>query len=55
MGRGYGAFSVSQSVVSDVAKYIATQEDHHRKRTFTEEYEKFITAYGMQFFHDEKH
>src|SRR6185503_15614893 len=33
-GRGYGAFSVSHSDVGRVAKYIADQESHHRKRTF---------------------
>lgn len=47
-GRGYGAFSVSQSAVSEVAAYIAAQEEHHRKRTFREEYEQFIKAYGLQ-------
>jgi REP element-mobilizing transposase RayT len=29
-GRGYGAFSVSQSNLNDVSKYIASQEEHHR-------------------------
>jgi REP element-mobilizing transposase RayT len=33
-GRGYGAFSVSESNVSRVARYIADQEEHHRVRTF---------------------
>ncbi len=46
-GRGYGAFSVSHSGVDAVAKYIATQEQHHRKKSFTEEYEAFIRAYGL--------
>ena len=41
-GRGYGAFSVSQSNVSKVARYIATQEEHHRKKTFKEEYDSMI-------------
>lgn len=31
-GRGYGAFSVSQSDVSKVANYIAGQEEHHREK-----------------------
>jgi len=47
-GRGYGAFSVSQSNVDNVSKYIANQEEHHRKKTFAEEYEKFVRAYGLQ-------
>lgn len=32
-GRGYGAFSVSQSNVNRVARYIADQQEHHRVRT----------------------
>jgi len=47
-GRGYGAFSVSQSEVSNVANYIAKQEDHHRKRSFGEEFEIFVKRYGLE-------
>jgi REP element-mobilizing transposase RayT len=47
-GRGYGAFSVSQSDVERVAKYIAGQEEHHRKKTFAEEYEQFLQRYGLE-------
>jgi putative transposase len=47
-GRGYGAFSVSQSSVDNVSKYIANQEEHHRKRSFAEEYERFVRAHGLQ-------
>lgn len=47
-GRGYGAFSVSESKVDVVAKYIATQEEHHRQKSFAEEFETFIQAYGLQ-------
>ncbi|HLG16900.1 MAG TPA: IS200/IS605 family transposase [Blastocatellia bacterium] len=47
-GRGYGAFSVSHSMVDAVAKYIANQEEHHRKKTFAEEYAQFVRAYGLQ-------
>lgn len=47
-GRGYGAFSVSQSKVSEVAKYIATQEVHHHQKSFAEEYEGFIKAYNLE-------
>ena len=36
-GRGYGAFSVSQSAVDQVAKYIAGQEAHHRVRSYGDE------------------
>jgi len=34
---GYAAFSVSESQISSVARYIANQEEHHRKVTFEEE------------------
>ena len=47
-GRGYGAFSVSQSSVEKVSSYIANQEEHHRKKSFTEEYEEFIKHYGLK-------
>jgi putative transposase len=47
-GKGYGAFSVSQSDVSRVANYIAKQEDHHRKRSFAQEYEIFVKRYGLE-------
>jgi len=51
-GRGYGAFSVSHSDVERVAAYIATQEEHHRKRTFTDEFQIFVKKYGLEW-HDE--
>ena len=35
---GYGAFTVSQSCVPDVARYIQNQREHHRTKTFQEEY-----------------
>ncbi len=52
-GRGYGAFSVSQSNVAEVAKYIANQEEHHRVKTFAEEYETFVKRYGLEWREDE--
>ena len=47
LGRGYGAFSVSESNLEAVAKYIADQEEHHRVRTFTGELTKFIKRHGL--------
>jgi len=47
-GRGYGAFSVSHSDVRKVANYIARQAEHHRKRSFAEEYEIFVKRYGLE-------
>jgi REP element-mobilizing transposase RayT len=46
-GRGYGAFSVSQSNVSHVARYVADQGEHHRVRTFAEELREFIDRHGL--------
>jgi putative transposase len=39
---GYGVFSVSESNVRAVCQYIATQEEHHKKLTFQEEYLAFL-------------
>ncbi|MGQ7869411.1 IS200/IS605 family transposase [Sunxiuqinia sp. sy24] len=39
------AFSVSKGEVDRVCKYILNQPEHHRKRTFAEEYEAFIKYY----------
>ncbi|MBI1936743.1 MAG: IS200/IS605 family transposase [Ignavibacteriales bacterium] len=52
-GRGYGAFSVSESNLAKVVNYIKTQEEHHKKKSFTEEYQEFIQAYGMKFYHED--
>jgi putative transposase len=46
-GRGYGSFSVSQSDVARVAKYIANQTEHHRVKSFAEEYKRFVKVYGL--------
>ena len=47
-GRGYGAFSVSQSGVDGVADYIANQEEHHRRRSFAEELQLLVKRYGLR-------
>jgi REP element-mobilizing transposase RayT len=47
-GVGYGAFSVSHSDVSRVARYIANQEEHHRRRTYSQEYAMFVARYGLE-------
>lgn len=46
---GYGVFSVSASAVDKVKKYIMTQKEHHRKKTFQEEYEAFLRAYNIEY------
>lgn len=47
--RGYGAFSVGPSQLDAVVQYIETQQEHHRTRTFQEEYREFLRKYGVDF------
>lgn len=47
--EGYGAFSVSRSGVDALVRYIEGQEEHHRKRTFQEEYLDFLTKYEITY------
>ena len=49
----YGAFSVSQSGVDTVKKYIANQKEHHKKKTFKEEYVEILEKYEIEY--DEKY
>jgi len=51
-GRGYGAFSVSHSDIGRVAAYSARQEEHHRKKTFGQEFQLFVKKYGLEW-HDD--
>ena len=46
---GYGAFSVSQSHVEQVRRYIAAQEHHHRKTTFQDELREFFRKYEVDY------
>ena len=47
--EGYGAFSVSSSNVSTVIRYIDTQEAHHRRRTFEDEFISLLKKHRMPF------
>jgi hypothetical protein len=47
--RGYGAFSVSPSRLEAGLRYIATQQEHHRTRTFQEEYRVLLRRHGVDF------
>ncbi len=53
---GYGAFSYSHSQIDAVVKYIINQEEHHRKKTFREEYldmlQKFEVEYKDEYLFD---
>jgi len=46
---GYGGFSVSPSVHDRTKRYIENQEEHHRKKTFKEEYRLFLGEYGIDY------
>jgi REP element-mobilizing transposase RayT len=48
---GYAAFSVSESAIDKVYRYIKNQKEHHRRKLFQEEYNEFLKLYG---FGDEK-
>ncbi len=46
---GYAAFTVSKSNIPGVIKYIQNQREHHRKRTFQDEYVEFLQANGIEY------
>jgi putative transposase len=46
---GYGAFTVSHSMIDTVKKYIANQKEHHKKRTFENEFRKLLEKHGIAF------
>jgi putative transposase len=50
---GYGAFSYGQSQLNTIIDYIARQEEHHKKRTFLEEYKRFLDLFEIEY--DEKY
>jgi putative transposase len=45
---GYGVFSVSESNVASVRKYIEEQEEHHKTRTFQEEFRLLCERHGIE-------
>ncbi len=49
---GYGAFSVGESQSAAVVRYIQSQEEHHRKVSFQDEFRKFLEKYRVS--HDER-
>ena len=46
---GYGAFSIGQSNVLDLKRYIANQKEHHRRRSFQDEYRALLKKYNVEF------
>ncbi len=56
----YGAYTVSYSRIGSVQVYIRNQEEHHRTKTFQEEYIEFLKRHDIEFrleylFEDEHH
>ena len=47
--EGFGSFSYSQSQIKDVYNYILNQEEHHRKKTFKDEYIEFLNDYEIDY------
>jgi REP element-mobilizing transposase RayT len=47
--EGFGAFSISISGVDDTVQYIQKQEEHHRKKGFSEELEMFLKKHGYDY------
>ena len=46
---GYGVFAVSESMVETVRRYVARQEEHHRKTSFQEEYRAFLDRHRIAY------
>ena len=46
--RGYGAFSIGQSQVPAVSKYIRDQKEHHEQQTFQDEFRGLCRKYGVE-------
>lgn len=47
--EGYGVFSYSHSHIDNVVKYVLNQEQHHRKKTFRQEYVDFLQKFEIPF------
>jgi putative transposase len=46
---GFGAFSYSHSQLTNVINYIRNQEEHHKTKTFKEEYIEFLKLFQVDF------
>ncbi|MEJ7711062.1 MAG: transposase [Pyrinomonadaceae bacterium] len=47
--KGYAAFSISPSGIDGVKRYILHQEEHHRRKSFQEEYVELLKASGIEY------
>lgn len=46
---GFGAFTIGQSQIPKILNYIKAQEEHHKKKSFREEYIDFLNAYEVDY------
>ncbi len=51
--EGYGVFSYAHSQIENVYQYILKQEEHHRRKTFRDEYLDFLQKFDVEY--DEKY
>jgi REP element-mobilizing transposase RayT len=51
--EGFGAFSYGHSQLGAVIRYIQNQQQHHRRRSFAEEYEQLLERFNIP--HDERY
>jgi REP element-mobilizing transposase RayT len=47
--NGYGAFSIGPTHVDPLVHYIATQEQHHRRESFQDEFRRLLRKYGIEY------
>ena len=47
--NGYGAFSIGKSQVNTLKEYIQNQEEHHRKKSFKDEFIEILNRYGVKY------
>lgn len=47
--EGYGAFSVNVSLLEETIRYIEDQAEHHKRKTFQEEYIEFLNRHGLEY------
>ena len=47
--NGYGVFSIGKSQANTLKEYILNQEEHHRKKTFKEEFFELLNRYGVKY------
>jgi putative transposase len=46
---GFGAYTVSKSDIPEVIRYIQNQTEHHRRKSFQEEYLEFLRKHGIEY------